>query len=70
MLRDASRKEIETKILNLFDDDSEVKFKPAKTKRQMYRNWSVLKATELVKQDARAHGTTVMTDWMVDGNRD
>ena len=40
----------------------EVKVKPAKTKRQMHRNWAVNQAVKLIKADPLSNGEDVAAD--------
>ena len=68
-VRDAVLKRINERPLAVFDGSNALKIKPAKSKKQMHRNWTVNKARDLVKASSEAQGKTVTEDWQVGGNR-
>ena len=68
--RDAALNAVSSDSLGFSGSNSEVKFKPARTKRQMHRAWAVNKAKDLLEADPLSKDKEVTINWKAGTSND
>ena len=63
MARDEALKTIGDKHLSLSEGSNTIRFGYAKTKKQLFRNFAVNKALEIIKKDSKAKNKTCEIEW-------